>query len=232
MGISPNTTTSVYLHRNKVNGKVYVGITNDIRHRWHGDGVYYSGNEHFYRAIRKYGWSNFEHLVLFEGLTREDACEKEVELIAFYNSTNPNFGYNKSAGGEKTTLGLKFSEETKRLISERAKERLSNPENHPMYGKHFSDESKGKMSRSHTGKILTEDHRRHISEAQKGLYTGAENPMAKKVVCLDTDTIFDTLTEAGESVGVTRVAIQRCCKGISKTAGGKRWRYYEGGAEA
>lgn len=227
MKTTPNATTSVYLHRNKINGKVYVGITSDVRRRWRGDGLYYKGNEHFYRAIQKYGWSNFEHAVLFEGLTRDEACEKEVELIALYNATDPNFGYNKSAGGEKTTLGLKFSEYTKRLIGKKAKERLSSPEKHPMFGKHFSKESRAKMSKAHKGKVLTEEHRAHISKAQRGKFAGAENPMAKKVICLDCGTVFDTLTAAGEFAGVSRVAIQRCCKGLSKSAGGKHWSYYD-----
>lgn len=226
MGISPKTETSVYLHRNKINGKVYIGITNDVCRRWRGSGCAYKNNPHFWQAIQKYGWSNFEHVVLFEGLTREAACEKEIALIALYNATDPNYGYNKSAGGDKTTLGLKCTENTKRLIGAKAKARLSTPENHPMFGKCFSEESRAKMSKSHKGKVLTKEHRKHISEAQRGLYTGAENPMAKKVICLDSGAMFDTLTAAGEFAGVSRVAIQRCCKGQSKTAGGKRWAYY------
>ncbi len=66
----------VYKHTSP-NGKVYIGITrqNPIKRWMNGKG--YAHNTHFYNAILKYGWSNFRHEILFTGLTREDACQKE-----------------------------------------------------------------------------------------------------------------------------------------------------------
>ena len=78
--------TYVYMHKNKLNGKIYIGITKNIYHRWRGSGLGYRNNEHFYRAIMKYGWSNFEHTVLFENLSREEACLKEKELIDIFST--------------------------------------------------------------------------------------------------------------------------------------------------
>jgi len=91
----------VYKHTNLINGKVYIGITcQDPKARWsYGHG--YCKNEYFYRSIKKYGWNTgFSHEILYEDLTCEEACEKEIELIAYHNSTNPNFGYNHSNGGK------------------------------------------------------------------------------------------------------------------------------------
>ena len=53
----------VYQHKNKINGKVYIGITmQDPERRWrHGEG--YKSSPHFYAAIQKYGWDNFEIFV-------------------------------------------------------------------------------------------------------------------------------------------------------------------------
>lgn len=216
---------TVYLHRNKINGKVYVGITSDVSHRWRGNGSGYRNNEHFYRAICKYGWANFDHIVLFDNLLREDACSKEIELIALYDATNPDKGYNRSPGGENTTLGLTCSESTREKISAKLKERYSDPQMHPMLGKHRSEATKRKLSIAHSGKVLSEEHKQHISETLKGRQRGAENPMARPVICVTTGEIFSTLTEAGQSIGVSRVAIQRCCKGLSKSAGGLCWAY-------
>lgn len=89
----------VYMHKNKTNGKVYIGITSmPPNNRWR-KGVGYKGQK-FERAIKKYGWDGFEHIILFDNLKREDACNKEIELIEFYKSRDDNFGYNVSFGGE------------------------------------------------------------------------------------------------------------------------------------
>lgn len=47
---------------------------------------------------------NFEHNILFENLTKEQACIKEQELIKHFNSMNRDFGYNSTSGGEVFVL--------------------------------------------------------------------------------------------------------------------------------
>lgn len=108
----------VYIHKNKLNGKVYIGITSQpVNQRWR-NGTNYYGNEYFNNSIKKYGWNNFEHEVLYDGLTKEEAEQIEIELIKHYNSTNRDKGYNIENGGNTTG---KHSEETKRKISESQK---------------------------------------------------------------------------------------------------------------
>ena len=82
------------------NGKVYIGITSktNVKDRWGEDGKYYKG-QFVYRAIKKYGWQNIVHEVLFKNLTKEEAEQREIELIAFYRSNQQNFGYNVQNGG-------------------------------------------------------------------------------------------------------------------------------------
>lgn len=90
----------VYMHINKLNEKVYIGVTKRkrVKDRWqNGNG--YRSQIQFYNAIRKYGWNGFYHKVLYYGLTKEEAAEKEKELIAKYDSTNPLYGYNIDKGG-------------------------------------------------------------------------------------------------------------------------------------
>ena len=55
---------TIYLHRNKINNKVYIGQTiQSPEERWkNGNG--YKGCYYFYNAIQKYGWDNFEHIIL------------------------------------------------------------------------------------------------------------------------------------------------------------------------
>lgn len=213
---------SVYKHT-APNGKVYIGITGkDPEKRWlNGRG--YQNNPHFSYAIKFYGWGNIKHEILQTGLTKEQAEKEEVRLIALYDSTNQDRGYNCTNGGEE--IG-KHTEQTKRRMSEiRHRQYASGELIHPMLGKHFSEQSKAKMRAAHKGKTLTEEHKRKIGQSCKGLLAGDKNPMAKSVQCVETGEIFTTVTEAARSVGISRQAICRQIKGLSKSAGGYKWRY-------
>ena len=111
-----NGTFFVYKHTSP-SGKVYIGITSQlVERRWRG-GKGYPQNERLTNAIHKYGWDAFTHEILFSGLTKEQACEKEKELIARYDAYNPKKGYNKSLGGEHG----RHSEQTRSRIGEAEK---------------------------------------------------------------------------------------------------------------
>lgn len=89
----------VYIHICP-NNKRYVGITRqNPKKRW-SNGNGYKKNAHFTRAIDKYGWDNISHQVI-EVDTESEMFYLEKYLIAFYNSNNPEFGYNNSLGGER-----------------------------------------------------------------------------------------------------------------------------------
>ena len=158
----------VYIHTCP-NGKKYVGLTTtDPKERWGLNGAKYKSNKHFYRAIQKYDWNNISHQV-FEVDTLKEMYYLEKYLIAYYQTNNPDFGYNKSSGGENGGVGCHRSEETKRKMSEANKGRISNRK-----GKHHSEESKKKISESqkgnqyHKGKPHSEETKKKISEVKKG----------------------------------------------------------------
>lgn len=99
----------------------------------------------------------------------------EVMLIALYKSNckryrSPQYGYNMTDGGDGA-IGCTHSEEARKKLSDKAKERLSNKENHPMYGKRFSEETKEKMSKAHIGKRMGVDNpfygKHHTEESVK-----------------------------------------------------------------
>lgn len=99
------------------NGKRYIGITSKKPQvRWAKGNGYKKENSPMYNAILKYGWDNIEHNILFVNLTKEEASQKEKELIAKFKTNitkyGPNFGYNLTDGGEGT-LGHKSSEKVK-----------------------------------------------------------------------------------------------------------------------
>ena len=105
---------TVYMHVCP-NGKRYIGITRQIpKYRWrNGNGYKY--NEYFWRAIQKYDWNNFEHIIIENNLTKEQAENMEIELIAKYRSNERDYGYNIENGGN--TIGT-HSITTRKKISE------------------------------------------------------------------------------------------------------------------
>lgn len=91
-------TYTVYCHTNKTNGKKYVGITKQtLNQRWR-QGKGYGKTSPIYKAIKHYGWDGFDHDVLEDGLTYEEACEAEKRYIRELNCLVPN-GYNLEYGG-------------------------------------------------------------------------------------------------------------------------------------
>ena len=63
-----NKNYCVYQHTNKINGKIYIGITcQKPEKRWGSQGRKYEECPYFWKAIQKYGWENFEHKILFDG---------------------------------------------------------------------------------------------------------------------------------------------------------------------
>ena len=114
------------------NGKKYIGTTrNEPKIRWES-GFGYKSNKHFVSAIQLYGWNNIIHEVI-ECDSSKDMWYGEKYLIAYYNTTNPEYGYNLSKGGEGSSYGCRFSlsEEAKKKMSE-AKKGSKNPN----FGKH------------------------------------------------------------------------------------------------
>jgi hypothetical protein len=106
----------VYKHTNKVNGKVYIGVTcQKPKQRWK-NGKGYIDNEDFWADIEKYDWNQgFDHEILYSGLSEIQAEAMEILLIDYYDSRNKNKGYNILKGGRLP------SEKTRRNISKSLK---------------------------------------------------------------------------------------------------------------
>ena len=130
----------VYIHRNKINDKRYIGITKRTTVESLGSNRqrYKRSNPYFYNAIEKYGWENFEHIIYAEGLSKDDACDIEIKLIKEYKTQEKDFGYNIESGGTSSYM----SEETKQKISKAMKGNKNGQ------GIKCSEEKKKKISES------------------------------------------------------------------------------------
>lgn len=197
---------TIYKHTSP-SGKVYIGITKrKPEYRWNKGKGYREDQIIFYRAIKKYGWDNFTHEIIYTDLSEKDAKNLEISLIKQYKLIN--LSYNITDGGDGGR-GLhnkrkKHSEETKKKMS-KSRKGLFTGEKNPMYGRHETSPAYGKF--------------------------GKEHPASKTVYqySLYGDFIakWDSMTEAVKSLGKTQrevTHITACCNGRSKTALGYIWR--------
>jgi group I intron endonuclease len=127
---------TIYKAKNTVNGKVYIGFDSNWPNRIRTHKTDFNRkNTYFYYAIRKYGWSNFEWDVIYQSKDKDHTLnEMEKYFINEYDSYNE--GYNLTFGGEGT-IGFKFSESSKKHMSET---RMG--ENNPFYGKRHTEKAK------------------------------------------------------------------------------------------
>ena len=194
---------TVYKHISP-SGKVYIGITKrKPEYRWNKGKGYREDQLLFYRAIKKYGWDNFTHEILYTGLSEKDAKNIEISLIRQYKSLG--MSYNITDGGDGGR-GLhnkrkKLSKETKLKMSKSRKGLLAGNKN-PMYGRHETNPAYGKF--------------------------GKEHPASKKVYQYDLLGNFikewDCLSEVQRHLNILVTHITACCNGRQKTAGGYIWK--------
>lgn len=208
---------TVYIHKNKVNDKKYVGITSkeNLNNRWH-NGHGYEYNSHFWSAIQKYGWDQFEHIVYAKNLSKEEASKIEQQLIKEYNTIDERYGYNIASGGynNRGLIGKQnpfYGTTPSAVIAASVAART---------GKSLSEEHKRKISDSNKGKKHSPDHVKKYSDAQRGKQRarGADCKNSRKIKCLETGDIYDSARILAEILSVSPSAIsnsirrnQKCC---------------------
>lgn len=149
----------LYMHINKINNHFYIGITSlKANERFGKDGGNYKQCTYFWNAIQKYGWENFEHIIIADNLTKEQACKYEVDLIEHMKMERPNCCYNILVGGD---LGRKDV-------------------------------------------VITDEYRNK--------FKGSKNPVAKSVICVETNKVFDTVVDASKFYNIDRRNIIRACQ--------------------
>ena len=158
----------IYLTKNLINGKKYIG-----QHASECFDKSYKGSGKILKqAIDKYGKDNFSVEILEWCHSRDELAEKEKYWISFFDATNSDDYYNISTGGYGVQLfgsdnpmyGKHHKEETKKKISESLKGLMTGDKN-PMYGIHLT---------------VTDETRKKMSESHRGLLIGDKNPMYGK----------------------------------------------------
>jgi group I intron endonuclease len=161
----------IYLIRNLVNGKYYIGQTTNSLNKRLNDHCCYSHNLHFKSAIKKYGRKNFVIEPLVENIqTQEELDNFEKLWILTTRSYDRKVGYNIEMGGNGRG---KVSNETRAKLSSLMKGKIISPETRAKMsasakGKIRSPETQAKMSASMKGKIISPEQRAKMSASMKG----------------------------------------------------------------
>lgn len=176
----------IYRHTTP-SGWVYIGQTcRPVEERWKQG---YSCNPHFNRAIQKYGWDSIKHEILFEGLTKKEADQIEIELITEQRIRGKCLNIaNGGDGGDTFSNRSKESQEiTRRKNSIHAKQQVWTNErcmriSRSKIGHTVSRDTRDKISKSligqnnpNFGKPKTPEIRKKLSESNKGKHIGPLN---------------------------------------------------------
>lgn len=176
----------IYRIRNTVNNKLYVGKAIKVKMRWkygHINPLKKNShdNKHLQSSWNKYKEENFVFEIIEEIDDELMLNEREIYWIAYYKSSDPNYGYNKTDGGD----GGKMPEESLKKMVKTCRERgvyenrKHSPETKQKIGKankgktrkkgfKHTETSKLKMSNSQKGKKKSPEHVKKIADAQRG----------------------------------------------------------------
>ena len=222
----------VYMHTSP-NNKRYIGITrqNPPEKRWGSNGCGYNENEYFWRAIKKYGWQNFRHEILLDGLTEKEAKQKEIELIAFYDLTDPNKGFNVTPGGDYninvTPKPVKQYTANGTFIKEYECIKYAANETGVAKGSiSLCCHNRAKFAGGYIWRFanieLTKEHIAWCNSDKR-----SENCIAVHRYSMSGEFIqeYESLTVAGLATDTDPTSITLCCKGEYKSVADSIWRY-------
>lgn len=157
----------VYLAKNIINGKVYIGkTTKNISYRIKSHITHSKSKESkkypFIRALLKYGYDNFIWGTICECSNEKELDEFEKYYIKVFNSRNSTLGYNITAGGEGGDT-FTYNPNADKI---RDKLRLAR------IGYKLSDETKEKIRQKRIGIPRTQSTIDKMVKARKGRKTG------------------------------------------------------------
>ena len=215
----------IYKHTSP-SGKVYIGQTcqDNVIKRWRNGGKGYFSTDKYgnfkqpaiVNAINKYPWNTWNHEIIDECESKEEADLLEIKYIKEYNSTDKNFGYNITEGGSHS--GHPVSEETKEKLSEAIKNKWKTDIDYrtriinSLKGSKMHENTKKALIKANTGRIQSDETKDKISKA---------NGTIVLQFSLEGEFIseYQSASKAAQQINKTCASITNQCKGITKKCG-------------
>lgn len=234
----------IYMIRNTITNKVYIGQSLNIKTRWKdhinllNKGTHHS--KYLQSAWNKYGEDCFEFDVIAE-CSENKLDELEQYFILTFDSIGP-YGFNCNYGGKTG----RPTEEVKKHLSE-----INKGEKHPKkreiycielqrvfpYARAITEEfgwNHGDVIKCCNGSKLT-FHKMHWMYYEDYLKNGEviriRKPQPKrnkkqKVICKETNNVYESIAEAMRQTGCDSRAIHQCCNNPNRSVKGYHFSYY------
>lgn len=222
----------IYKTTNLINNRVYIG-----QHKSEVFDFKYKGSgKILLQAFEKYGKDNFKCELIQECFSKDelDQCEKFYidkysKLYSdLYNITQGGFG--GSASGYISIRNI--DGKCKRILPDELDQyvKLGYVKGGPLP----TQETVLKRANIMKNVVRTPQWCKHISEGQRGKIipdsskikmSNAKNSIKKKVLCVQTGIIYESLSQAEKLTGISRGNIRFCCIGKYKHAGNFQWKY-------
>lgn len=185
----------VYKTTNLINGKIYIGkhSTQDL------DDGYLGSGRLLLKAVAKHGKENFSREILHTCSSEEEAFSKERELVT-EELVNSRSTYNMTVGGNGFGVGESNPNFGNKMPEEHKKKLIKSGEEHPMYGKHHSDETKKLISEKMKGKKLPKEVVEKISRGNRGKKLSEEHKERLRKFHLGRTLSEQTKEKIGDSL--------------------------------
>jgi group I intron endonuclease len=229
----------IYKHTCIVNGKSYIGQTcQKPTKRWETNGKGYEDQPVFWSAIQKYSWDNFDHEILEEGLTLQQANEREKYWIKYYHTyvNDPDScGYNVTRGGDGgdsarcdyVRAKLRAKAVKRKVICIETQQVFNSVNDACQINKHVANCLNGKRpTASGYHWAYLEDTQRqlelkdYIGKPPKSFKDAGLSKRARAVICIDTGEEFETIQKAVKAYGQS---VRAALDGKCTFAYGYRW---------
>ena len=226
--------SGIYCIENIVTHKKYIGQSINIYYRWRKHKEALNSNTHdnsyLQNSWNKYGQENFSFYIV-EQCGCDQLNEREIYYIEYYNTLDRKFGYNLKTGGqdcptyyndeikEKMRESIRNSynyNDLRRRRSEITRQYWENQENknrilgknNVMFGKHHTDETKNK-----------------ISKTKKSKHYESWNKNHNIVFCAELNMEYPSASQAAKELHLDSGGILKTCRGERYTCGGYHWHF-------
>lgn len=225
----------IYKVTNKINNKSYIGQSKNIEQRMRDHkSISREKNVLLKRALKKYGVENFKYEVI-EICELNKLDEREIYWISVLKPE-----YNLDTGGKGSPNHI-VSPQTRKILSEKGKEFwnklddeiknkiISQNLKRPKIGHEVSKETREKLRQHNLGKKQSEEtkekRKKTMIEKKKNGYIQTNSGHRKKVICVETGEVFNSLKEAIDKYNLSTLCGH--LKGKYETCKGKHYKYYE-----